>query len=57
MEGSIGNPFNFVNGILFIAGILLTLYYVNYNFVNKHLRNVYNDIKLMLSNIIRLIFL
>ena len=56
MEG-IGSPINFVNGILFIAGILLTLYYVNYNFVNKHLRNVYNDIKLMLSNIIRLIFL
>ena len=43
---------NLVSGIFFILGILLTLYYVNYNTINKPLRKVYNEIKLMLSNII-----
>ena len=48
---------NLVSGVFFIIGILLTLYYVNYNIINKHARKVYNEIKLMLSNIISLIFL
>jgi len=54
---SIGSPINFVNGILFITGILFTLYYVNYNYINNNLLKVYNDIKLMLSNIISLVLL
>jgi hypothetical protein len=49
--------FTFVNGIVFIIGIMAMLYYINYNFINKNLVGVYNDIKLMFSYIIRLIFL
>lgn len=57
MEEELTPSLNITNGIIFIIGIILTLYYINYYFVNKYLSRVYNDIKLMLTNIISKIFL
>ena len=57
MESELKPGLNMINGLVFIIGILLTLYYINYYFVNKYLSRVYNDIKLMFTNIISKIFL
>lgn len=57
MEEELTPSLNITNGIIFIIGILLTLYYINYYVLNKYISRVYNDIKLMFTNIISKIFL
>ena len=57
MEEELTPSLNITNGIIFIIGILLTLYYINYHVLNKYISRVYNDIKLMFTNIISKIFL